>query len=322
MPVSYTPLWAYVVMGVLSALALMFCLLYAFKVFSGKSEVVPKDGTVLINYWDHSSARATAVLHVLAAGKGKYKHKELTAKSIVDQTLATVHPSGGTSWMDDEAKAERAAEIAKGKVALQMSPPVLIDQTESKEFTISQTAAILNYLGRKYNMYPDDQAHNHARAEQYILDQQDFFGSMTGKGRAPKKSHAEWLISRASESDPSKQTKLLEFVRKDEHGKLHLWLGTINRQIKGPFYFGEKPTYVDFALMGVLSAFTDYHRETIKVLGKDPVEEYAKVAKIRKELKKGRDGYSYAKVQKLCNGLRWKEAYIVQPETAKAATNA
>merc|ERR1711900_131553 len=108
----------------------------------------------------------------------------------------------------------------------------------------------------------------------------------------------------------AKVEALQKFVKRDEHGKHHLWLGTINRQIKGPFYFGKKPTYVDFALVGVLSAFTDMHQETIKVLGYDPVDEYSKVAKVRNELKKGRDGYSYAKVQKLCNGARWKEAYV------------
>merc|ERR1711900_55535 len=125
-----------------------------------------------------------------------------------------------------------------------------------------------------------------------------------------------WKVDQADKD--AKQAALKKFVKRGEHGKLHLWLGIINRQIKGPFYFGEKPTYVDFALVGVLSAFTDYHRETIKVLGYDPVDEYSKVAKVRNELKKGRDGYSYAKVQKLCNGARWKEQYIVQPEVAKS----
>merc|ERR1711964_518461 len=158
-------------MGLLFALAVLFGFLWA---FSGKSEV-PKDGTVLVNYWPHSSARATAILHVLAAGKGKYQHKELTKASVVDQTLATVHPSGGHGWASGTG---RDAEIARGKVALQMSPPVLVDQTESKEgFMIAQTGAILNYLGRKYNMYPED-AYDQARAEQYTLDQQDFFQTM------------------------------------------------------------------------------------------------------------------------------------------------
>jgi len=190
-----------------------------------------------------------------------------------------------------------------------MSPPVLIDQTESKEgFTISQTGAILNYLGRKYNMYPEGQAHDKALAEQYILDQQDFFGSSMAGGFLKKDNKA------------AKVEALQKFVKRDEHGKLHLWLGTINRQIKGPFYFGKKPTYVDFALVGVLSAFTDMHQETIKVLGKDPVLGYSKIAKLRKKLtQKGQEGYSYAKVQKLCSGLRWKVEYVVQPEVAKSA---
>merc|ERR1711964_511590 len=109
---------------------------------------------------------------------------------------------------------------------------------------------------------------------------------------------------------------LKKFIAVD--GKLHLWLGTINRQIKGPFYFGKEPTYVDFALVGVLDAVADFQRATFDVLGKDPVEMYAKVAKIRSELKKGREGYSYAKVQKLCSGARWKDAYVVKPEVAKA----
>jgi len=214
-----------------------------------------------------------------------------------------------------------------------MSPPVLIDQTESKDgFMIAQTGAILNYLGRKYNMYPED-AYDQARAEQYTLDQQDFFqtmmkgqGDLKGVCTLPehnvKGKHSEVIACinwKADQADrDAKQAALKKFVKRGEHGKLHLWLGIINRQIKGPFYFGEKPTYVDFALVGVLSAFTDYHRETIKVLGYDPVDEYSKVAKVRNELKKGRDGYSYAKVQKLCNGVRWKEAYIVQPEVAKS----
>lgn len=289
-------------MGMLFALAVLFGLLWAFS--CSDSEIVPKDGTILVNYWPHSSGRATAILHVLAAGKGKYQHKELTAESVVDQTLATVHPAGGHSWALADGRDD---EIARGKVALQMSPPVLVDQTESKEgFAISQTGAILNYLGRKYNMYPEGQPHDKALAEQYILDQQDFYNNMWGPG-----GH------QTSADYAAKAVILKKFVYNKEHGKLHLWLGTINRQIKGPFYFGKKPTYVDFALVGVLSVFTDMHRETIKVLGKDPVEAYPKIAQLRNELKKGRDGYSYSKVQKLCNATRVKEEYVVQPEVAK-----
>jgi len=303
---SSTPVWAYLAMLVLLILTGLFAFLWLTSgtdTDDSSSKTVPKDGTVLVNYWTHSSARATAILHVLYAGKGKYGHKEFTADHVVDQTLGTVHPAGGHGWAKGEGRDD---EIARGKVALQMSPPVLIDQTDStKGFMISQTAAILNYLGRKYNMYPTGEL-NQARAEQYILDQQDFFGSMSkGQGGTVK-----------DRADRRKKQKELEaFVAED--GKLKLWLGTMNRQIQGPFYFGDEPTYVDFALVGVLAAFEGFHRETIKVIG-DPVKEYSKVAGIRSKLMQGSpNGYSYRKVKKLCSGATWKDKYTVQQEVAR-----
>jgi len=103
------------------------------------------------------------------------------------------------------------------------APPVLKDG----DSLISQSLAITVHVGTRTGY--DKGISCHIKALQYMSDAYDF---------------AE---------DVTKHSKSLEdinkFVKAPEAGKpawIEEWLTNFERSIKGPFYFGSQPTYVDF----------------------------------------------------------------------------
>ena len=101
------------------------------------------------------------------------------------------------------------------------APPLVIDGDEH----ISQSTAVCMHVGNKCGLNVG--ITNPAKAVQHLSDIVDLFEN--GVGGALSKGGA--------------QLKL--YLEGDRLPKL---LGNMNRSIKGPFFFGDAPTYVDFFL--------------------------------------------------------------------------
>jgi glutathione S-transferase len=101
------------------------------------------------------------------------------------------------------------------------APPLLIDGDEH----ISQSTAVAMYVGNKCGL--NEGITNPAKAVQHLSDIVDLFelgvAGAKNKGGAALKAYLEG-------------------------DRLPKMLGNMERGIKGPFYFGDSPTYVDFYL--------------------------------------------------------------------------
>lgn len=101
------------------------------------------------------------------------------------------------------------------------APPLVVDGDER----ISQSTAVCMHIGNKVGLNVG--ITNPAKAVQHLSDIVDLFEN--GIREAREKGGAV----------------LKTFIEGDRLSKL---LGNMERSIKGPFYFGESPTYVDFYL--------------------------------------------------------------------------
>lgn len=113
------------------------------------------------------------------------------------------------------------------------APPVIVDGAT----TISQSVAAAMYVGEKVG-FGGGRIPSVPKAVQYMNDLADL--------------NSEALAaSLGGGDDPS---KLRAFV---EGGRLAAWLANIEHSIEGPFYFGAKPTYVDFFALNVFDWAVD-----------------------------------------------------------------
>jgi hypothetical protein len=110
-----------------------------------------------------------------------------------------------------------------GALTSNLAPPIIRDG----QVTISQGIACHTYLGNKFGF--DKDIPFPELALQYMNDLNDVHDGMAAA---------------YTKGEAAKDVKdLQEYIEGDRY-KIHL--ATINRQIKGPFYFGNEPTYVDF----------------------------------------------------------------------------
>ena len=116
------------------------------------------------------------------------------------------------------------------------APPIVKDGA----YIISQSTACLFYIGKKCGLTKNM---DECKAMQYVTDIVDTF---------------EGGISKAAEQGG---TALKAFLEGDGKGPSQFakLMGNIERSIKGPFYFGEEPTIVDF----FLCAHGDWQQETL-----------------------------------------------------------
>jgi glutathione S-transferase len=105
-----------------------------------------------------------------------------------------------------------------------LAPPVV----EDGKIVISQTVACHQYLGNKFGFHKNIEVPE--LAIQYMADLSDLHDEMAGK---------------ASAGESKNDVKALQEYLTGDRYKSHL--RAIERSIKGPFYFGEEMTYVDFA---------------------------------------------------------------------------
>ena len=104
-----------------------------------------------------------------------------------------------------------------------IAPPKIVDG----EIAISQAPAVFLYLGEKCGF--DKGVPNTALAMQYIMDMSDWHSLLEDKATAG-----------VATNNVAELQKCLE----DRYIKI---LGAIEHSIVGPYFFGEEPTYVDFA---------------------------------------------------------------------------
>eukprot|EP00567_Pseudictyota_dubia_P016116 CAMPEP_0197435650 /NCGR_PEP_ID=MMETSP1175-20131217/3215_1 /TAXON_ID=1003142 /ORGANISM="Triceratium dubium, Strain CCMP147" /LENGTH=219 /DNA_ID=CAMNT_0042964747 /DNA_START=125 /DNA_END=784 /DNA_ORIENTATION=+ len=102
-----------------------------------------------------------------------------------------------------------------------IAPPVL----EDGDTVISQSTAVTMYVGKKYGFpAPDD-----CKALQLMDDIVDLFQNGLGKNRDDAKTLKVYL-----DGDGEKPARFAVFA------------GALERNVAGPYFFGEKPSYVDF----------------------------------------------------------------------------
>jgi len=97
----------------------------------------------------------------------------------------------GATWNElgfNDINAERRKSPSE-QIVPHMGPPVLIDH--ANDFAVSQTAAILLYLGRKHELLPND-AEREALTVKIIADTDDVLYEMTRYNGAQMWTPAEW----------------------------------------------------------------------------------------------------------------------------------
>lgn len=119
-----------------------------------------------------------------------------------------------------------AVSSGYGAKTTTFAPPILKDGDD----LISQSALIAAHVGKRTGF--DKGVDCSLKALQYMLDVNDFVEALTIAAKTVETAKA--------------------FLTAPDAGKLsHAdeWLNNIENSIKGPYYFGERPTYVDFWLV-------------------------------------------------------------------------
>jgi glutathione S-transferase len=111
-------------------------------------------------------------------------------------------------------------------------PPILIDRSGETTVTFSQTIPIFQYLGEKYGFNKGIPEVKQV-ALQYMHDLNDLHIEMSHQAAVDLKAGLD-------------VSNLQAYLSGDRYKK---HLKSIDRCIQGPFYFGEDPTYVDFAVL-------------------------------------------------------------------------
>lgn len=106
------------------------------------------------------------------------------------------------------------------------APPVLIDG----DTTLGQSTAIVQYVGAKAGL---DQGVDRFKAAQYLADIVDLF---------------EGGINKNAGEGGAALKKYLEGDGSDGPSRFAKQATNLNRAVKGPFFFGDSPSYVDFFL--------------------------------------------------------------------------
>mmetsp|Transcript_46325 Transcript_46325/g.68359 ORF Transcript_46325/g.68359 Transcript_46325/m.68359 type:complete len:234 (-) Transcript_46325:130-831(-) len=114
---------------------------------------------------------------------------------------------------------------AFGAQTTTFAPPIVVDG----DTVVSQSLAVAQYIGKKHFPMPDD---NDTLGFQVMLNLVDFGGGLEKATATPQS------LKTFFDGDGQKPARF------------HLWAATLERTIKGPFFFGEKPTYVDFLWAG------------------------------------------------------------------------
>jgi hypothetical protein len=146
------------------------------------------------------------------------------------------------------------------------APPVLLDHRNG--LLISQSVAATMYLGKQLGF--EAPIPNIYKAVQYVSAPRQCLPETILDFALPMSMRAMWclLTSQLNDlADLNGETYALEKLTEASKwpaffakgGRLHAWLGTIERSIVGPFYFGSERSYVDFYLLQVF----DWHDHSL-----------------------------------------------------------
>jgi glutathione S-transferase len=154
--------------------------------------------------------------------------------------------------------AEKAS--AFGAQGPNFAPPILVDG----DLILSQSSAVTMHAGEKAGF---DKGVHKCLAVQFMSDIGDF-GSEISKACGDADSLHAFLHGKEGAPGP---------------GRCAAWLATLEAQIKGPFYFGDEPSYVDFYLAQALdwTSFV-YFGPVVKAGGANPLKDAEKYPKVNK----------------------------------------
>lgn len=156
---------------------------------------------------------------------------------------------GGVAY---EHKMDESVFSCKGAEGTTFAPPAVIDGGKK----ISQSIAATVHIGAKCGL---DKGVDPVLALQYMLDAEDF-GTQLGNAK--------------NAGMPALKTFLTE-------GRFASWAGNIERSIKGPYYFGEKASYADFALAGKLESADFSTLGPLQAKTGDLFAKYPKIAGVK-----------------------------------------
>lgn len=160
------------------------------------------------------------------------------------------------------------AELAKfassfGAKSTTFAPPVVVDG----DYRVSQSTAAAFYVGQRVGLVPP--GFDAAQAFQHMADTVDM---------------SELNFGKNNEHGPT----LKKFLEGSRWASL---MGNIERGIKGPFFFGEKPSCADFFLFATMDARDDaFFAPLKKMYGVDVMKSFPKTLAICKALRAS-EGY-------------------------------
>ena len=130
------------------------------------------------------------------------------------------HTGTPYEYVSDKAKMAEYASLFGSTGYDTLAPPIVVDG----DTVISQSVPTCLYLGKKLGLQPP--GYDEYKAMQYCLDIVDTFEGNLGKNN-------------------ENGATLKAFLTGDRYRFL---MANIERSIKGPFYFGDQPSAVDFFL--------------------------------------------------------------------------
>lgn len=149
---------------------------------------------------------------------------------------------------------EMATKVsAFGADGVNIAPPVIQDGTRC----LSQSTACSFYIGKKLGF---DKGVDDALAFQYLLDIVDWSENNIGKNNENAAALKKFL-----EGDGGKS-------------RFSAISTAIHNNIKGPYFFGEEPSYVDFFFLQHMDARQDMFDKLKAATGKDFLAEFPKFA--------------------------------------------
>ena len=163
---------------------------------------------VKVYYWPFLG-RGGAIIRMLAEANVEYEH------------------------VSDMSEMSKVCAVfgADGEGVGTLAPPVVVDDGDNNNnnMTISQSIAANMYIGTKYGFPAQDDF----KAIQFMDDIKDLFENGIGKMNEDGQKLKTYLEG----DDSSSSTKPSRFA---------IFASCLERNVKGPYFFGDKLSYVDF----------------------------------------------------------------------------
>lgn len=171
-------------------------------------------------------------------------------------SLVYMMEAKGVAYEHEKDKSKFPATAFGDAKGINIAPPILNDGGK----LISQSRACTMYLGMKLGFDKDVDV---PLSVQYMADIADWCEGGIGKNN----------------EDPAMLKKYME------GGRYDAFAGCIERNIKGPYFFGDEPSYVDFYLLQNLDWRKDFFEKLQAKTGKDFLAAYPKMKAIAESLR-------------------------------------